>query len=150
MSPQAPAQPRCYEAAGLAILTGTLVVATGCNPLRSPADAGREGHTTMSENTTAVPLPSFSDPPPCEHTNNCETGYCAAPYDAGAIAPVGAAACVPDCIAPASTHLFCMDDAACCHAVRCRQNGLCVPEEGAPTSASSTTDSTEGDSTKGD
>ena len=96
-----------------------------------------------SDGTTAVPGPDA-----CEVTEDCEGGFCVAPYDAGASLR-GAAACVSTCVGQDDLTLWCIDDAACCEGLSCNAvDGFCVGA-GATSSSSSGTDGSSSSSGSG-
>jgi hypothetical protein len=60
----------------------------------------------------------------CNAANQCEAGYCVAPY---ADNDRGDFVCVPDCVVPGDESSWCFDAAACCDAdATCTERGYCV------------------------
>jgi hypothetical protein len=120
---------------------GALLLA-GCGSSKSSADVDDSTGTGATAPDGKVPTdaPSYGRPTPCESSEECEEGEsCIAPYDPGN-GGVGEAVCVEGCIEENDLDLFCMDDAACCGDLRCRQvDGFCEPpvDDGTTDSGSS-------------
>ena len=95
----------------------------------SAAEVPPERMTTGAEETTggttggstAVPGPDA-----CEVSEDCDAGFCVAPYDAGA-SQRGPAACVDMCVGQDDLVRWCIDDASCCAGLSCNGvDGFCV------------------------
>jgi hypothetical protein len=77
---------------------------------------------------------TFDGTTPCQASDECEVGFCVAPYDAGAGtgdvgAGMGPGACVPECVPVGALDRWCIDDAACCDGSTCASiDGFCVAE----------------------
>ncbi|MBC8069561.1 MAG: hypothetical protein IAG13_14585, partial [Deltaproteobacteria bacterium] len=87
---------------------------------------GGSGSSGASEGTT------FDGTTACQASEECEAGFCVAPYDAGAGTGglgMGPAACVPECVPIEALDRWCIDDAACCDGSTCDPiDGFCVAE----------------------
>lgn len=78
---------------------------------------------------------------PCDATNHCATGVCAAPFDAGEI---GELVCHSACIDYADEAMWCGDVAACCDPNATCSRGLCVMAQGADESTGESSGSSDG------
>ena len=121
----------------------------------APYDPSQGFEATSSGTSGASEGTTFDGAAHCEATEQCEAGFCVAPYDAGAGTGdmgMGPAACVPECVPVGALDRWCIDDAACCDGASCDAiDGFCVAEP-ADTSESSigeswSTGSSEGSST---
>jgi len=116
---------RCCSGLLLACALGCETSPAAPAETSSPAESsGSTGTVGSSEGTT------FAGPSPCTASSDCESGFCVAPYDAGAgtgPAGMGTPSCVPECVPPDALDRWCLDDAACCDGSVCdRRDGFCI------------------------
>ena len=65
---------------------------------------------------------------PCDGTNQCESGVCAATFDGD---DAGSLECQAACIDVMNQGMWCSDSGSCCEGLVCTTRGLCVPDDGA-------------------
>lgn len=65
---------------------------------------------------------------PCDGTNQCQSGVCAATFDGD---DAGTLECQDACIDVMDQGMWCSDSGSCCEGLVCTSRGLCVPDESA-------------------
>ena len=91
----------------------------GCRPLESTPGS----ETETSSETASGTSDGFPEPDECVSSEECEGGYCVAPWDGQP--PRGPAECVDSCVGELDFARYCIDDASCCEGLVCSNDGLC-------------------------
>ncbi len=100
--------------------------------------------TTCPETTVGDSAAGAGEP--CDDTNQCSSGFCAAPFSDG---EAGELVCQTACIQTLDDTMWCSDTAACCDAdAVCGSRGYCELPEGLDDTGGDTADS--GTSSGGD
>lgn len=111
------------------------MVATGCGDTAAFGDSFQDDDLPMGNCPgTTCPESTAGDTggaagSPCDGTNQCAEGVCAAPFDDGEI---GTLVCQNACIEPMDEARWCSDAAACCDSnALCSSRGFCIPQQDA-------------------
>lgn len=103
----------------------------GCEGVDA-ADDPSTGNATAADTTTTGTTggTTYDAPTTCASSEECDGGFCVAPYDAGAAtaqAGMGEPVCVATCVPELALDRWCLDDAACCGGLQCNpSDGLCT------------------------
>ncbi|MBL8944233.1 MAG: hypothetical protein JNK45_13835 [Myxococcales bacterium] len=128
---------RCASSAPLSIVGAALLCACvlGCGGVGATDDPST-GTATAADTTTTSTTggTTYDAPTSCASSEECDGGFCVAPYDAAAAtaqAGMGEPVCVGACVPELALDRWCLDDAACCGGLQCNPtDGLCVGPSG--------------------
>lgn len=109
-----------------ALLLGGLALPACVSIPAGDEETGGES-TETGEPVDAVSPQTFQKPVKCDSSDECESGVCAAAFDASAGETAGDPVCVPSCIEQRVPTAFCIDDGSCCVGSVCDADGLCQP-----------------------
>jgi hypothetical protein len=99
--------------------------------------ASNESSSGESSTGESGEASSGGSPQGCSSSEDCEPGYCVAPWDEATASPLGPFVCRLACVEPYDGDVLCADDEACCDAAGCNSLGLCVDPESGTESESS-------------
>jgi hypothetical protein len=123
------------------VLLGATTPACGVAPKDAGDDdtseTGSAGSSSSGHGSGGVT--GTVEPTPCESAEDCPSGYCVAPYDAGADPQIGPAVCVNECVEAGALDRACIDDASCCGELECNGQALCVEPDAGDTGDTGTT-----------
>jgi hypothetical protein len=125
-------RPRTRPIVATVLLCACVLGCESVDSAKDPSTGGASAADTTTTGTTGGT--TFDAPTTCASSDECDGGFCVAPYDAGAAttqAGMGEAVCVATCVPELALDRWCLDDAACCGGLQCSaSDGLCVGPAG--------------------